>query len=74
MRVDPLDATCPQCRAEPGESCTRVSGPYGEGQPLRRMHTARFRQRERDLARERARAVRAAHASPPAVRRSLYAP
>jgi hypothetical protein len=67
VRIDPLDAECPVCHAKVRYTCVRVSGPYGEGQPLRRMHTARFRQRERDLAVQRAQTVRAAHAPGTAV-------
>lgn len=43
MAVNPLSVPCPKCLAEQGAVCVRVTGPYGIGQPLRRMHTDRFK-------------------------------
>lgn len=63
MVIDPLTATCPRCHAEIGQPCVRLSGPYGEGNPLRKMHKQRFEAVRERLAAERAREIRAAHAS-----------
>jgi hypothetical protein len=48
--VDPLAVVCPKCGAAVDVACTRVTGPYGMGQPLRRMHTDRFREAQRPIA------------------------
>jgi hypothetical protein len=51
--VDPLVVACAQCGALRGARCVRLDSVYGRGQPLRRMHTARFRAARAALERRR---------------------
>lgn len=66
VRVDPLKYRCPRCGAGVDERCTRLSGPYGLGAPLRKMHADRFTEARLDQARER----RAHHARRVSARRA----
>lgn len=61
--MDPLTATCPRCHALMWAPCIRLSGPYGEGNPLRRAHPERYEAARRRVAEDRAREIRRRHAS-----------
>jgi hypothetical protein len=64
--IDPLDVPCPRCHEPRDKPCVRVTGPYGQGNPLRRMHKQRFeearRWKVREAAAARARYLRRHHA------------
>jgi hypothetical protein len=40
-RPNPYTVPCPKCGAAARQLCVRLSGPYGQGQPLRRAHRQR---------------------------------
>lgn len=62
QQLDPLSATCPRCFAEVWAPCIRLTGPYGQGNPLRRAHPERYAAVRRRVAEDRARELRRRHA------------
>jgi hypothetical protein len=39
--IDPLSVKCPKCDMPKWQRCIRLSGPYGQGNPLRKVHNER---------------------------------